>query len=66
MICNVTPEQDHRGRAYELFPPSGPLAVMPHVEGRCGLIWCVATDQADAVLALPDDEFMRRANERGT
>ena len=64
MICNVTPEQDHRGRAFELFTPSGPMAVMPHVEGRCGLIWCVPTEEAEAVLDLPDHEFMRRANAR--
>ena len=44
VICNVTPEQDHRGRAFELFTPSGPLAVMPHVEGRCGLMRTLADD----------------------
>lgn len=64
VICNVTPEQDHRGRAFELFTPSGPFAVMPHVEGRCGLIWCVANDDAEALLELPEDEFLRRANRR--
>jgi len=64
VICNITPEQDHRGRAFELFTPSGPFAVMPHVEGRCGLIWCVATDAVDALMNLPEDEFLRRANRR--
>jgi len=37
---------------------------MPHVEGRCGLIWCVANDDAEALLELPEDEFLRRANRR--
>lgn len=64
VICNVTPEQDHRGRAFELFTPTGPMAVMPHVGGRCGLIWCVPGGEVDALLAMPDQEFMRRANER--
>jgi 2-octaprenyl-6-methoxyphenol hydroxylase len=64
VICNITPEQDHRGRAFELFTPSGPLAVMPHVEGRCGLIWCVPTDGVDELMELPGDEFLRRANRR--
>ena len=64
VICNVTPEQDHRGRAFELFTPDGPFAVMPHVEGRCGLIWCVPTDGVDEVMNLPEDEFLRRANRR--
>ncbi|MEE4293486.1 MAG: 2-octaprenyl-6-methoxyphenyl hydroxylase [Xanthomonadales bacterium] len=64
VICNVTPEEDHRGRAFELFTPSGPMAVMPHEDGRCGLIWCVPTAAADALLEWPDAEFMSRANAR--
>jgi 2-octaprenyl-6-methoxyphenol hydroxylase len=64
VICNVTPEEDHRGRAFELFTPTGPMAVMPHVNGRCGLIWCVPGDQVESMMNLPEAEFMRRANRR--
>jgi 2-octaprenyl-6-methoxyphenol hydroxylase len=64
VICNITPEQDHQGRAFECFTPTGPFAVMPHVEGRCGLIWCVSTEQADEMMELPDHEFLRRAQQR--
>jgi 2-octaprenyl-6-methoxyphenol hydroxylase len=64
IICNITPEQEHRGRAFECFSPSGPFAVMPHVRDRCGLIWCVHSDEAAAMLDLPDREFLHRARER--
>jgi len=64
VICNVTPEQDHRGRAFECFTPSGPFAVMPHVNGRCGLIWCEHSERAQALLDLPDGEFLQRAQQR--
>jgi 2-octaprenyl-6-methoxyphenol hydroxylase len=64
IICNVTPEQHHRGRAFECFTPSGPFAVMPHVNGRCGLIWCAETGRADELLGLPEEEFLRLANAR--
>jgi 2-octaprenyl-6-methoxyphenol hydroxylase len=64
VICNVTPEQEHRGRAFECFTPSGPFAVMPHVNGRCGLIWCVESDRAQALLDLTDAEFLQRAQRR--
>ncbi|MCU0989280.1 MAG: 2-octaprenyl-6-methoxyphenyl hydroxylase [Xanthomonadales bacterium] len=64
VICNVTPEQEHRGRAFECFTPSGPFAVMPHVEGRCGLIWCVATADAPRLLELPEAEFLAAAHRR--
>lgn len=64
VICNVTPEQDHRGRAFELFTPTGPMAVMPHVSGRCGLIWCVPGEEAERMLEMPEEEFMQQANRR--
>jgi 2-octaprenyl-6-methoxyphenol hydroxylase len=64
VICNVTPEQHHRGRAFECFTPSGPFAVMPHVNGRCGLIWCVEPGQAQQLIELPEAEFLERANAR--
>jgi len=64
LICNITPEQPHEGRAFELFTPSGPFAVMPHVEGRCGLIWCVESAAAKELLELPDAGFLQRAHAR--
>jgi len=64
VICNITPEQQHEGRAYECFTPSGPFAVMPHVGGRCGLIWCVDSERAAQVLDLPEADFLAAAHER--
>ena len=64
VICNITPEQSHHGRAFECFTPAGPFAVMPHVRDRCGLIWCVSPNEAPALLNLPQAEFLPRAQER--
>ncbi len=64
VICNITPEQDHAGRAFECFTPTGPFAVMPHVEGRCGLIWCVETPEVPRMLEMADSEFLERAQAR--
>jgi len=64
VICNVTPEDDHRGRAFECFTPSGPFAVMPHVNGRCGLIWCVEPGQVEAMMEMPETQFLEQANRR--
>jgi 2-octaprenyl-6-methoxyphenol hydroxylase len=61
VICSITPEKAHGGRAWECFTPTGPFAVLPHVNGRCGLVWSVASDAADDILQLPDDEFLCRA-----
>jgi 2-octaprenyl-6-methoxyphenol hydroxylase len=64
VICNITPEQDHRGRAFECFTPTGPFAVMPHINGRCGLIWCASPEQAAAMMEMPEKEFLREAQTR--
>lgn len=64
VICNISPERDHRGRAFELLTATGPFAVMPHVNGRCGLIWCVPREQAQHLLEMPEQEFMARAQAR--
>lgn len=64
VICNVTPEEHHRGRAYECFTPTGPFAVLPHVGDRCGLVWCVASADAGALLEFSDADFIERAQQR--
>jgi len=63
VICNITPEQDHRGRAFECFTATGPFAVMPHVQGRCGLIWCVSPERAAELMDLPGQEFLGLAHQ---
>ena len=64
IICNITPDEVHNGRAFERLTPTGPFAVLPHVGGRCGLVWSVASDDAAALLAMPEAEFLAAAHER--
>jgi 2-octaprenyl-6-methoxyphenol hydroxylase len=64
IIANVTPEISHRNRAFERFTRTGPLAVLPHVGDRCGIVWSVASEDAESVLALDDDVFLEGLQER--
>jgi 2-octaprenyl-6-methoxyphenol hydroxylase len=64
VICNITPEQDHRGRAFECFTRTGPFAVMPHVNGRCGLIWCVSSEKVTEMMEMPAEKFLDMAQQR--
>ncbi len=64
VVCNITPEQAHNGRAFECFTPSGPMAVLPHRGSRCGLVWCLSNDEADDKLAMGDEEFLAAAQAR--
>ena len=40
------------------------MAVMHHVQGRCGLICCVPGDEVDRQMNLSDADFMIQANAR--
>ncbi len=60
LIANVTPAEDHRGRAFERLTPDGPMALLPHVGKRCGLIWTRPTEMAGELLALDDEAFRHR------
>ncbi|MFA6229605.1 MAG: 2-octaprenyl-6-methoxyphenyl hydroxylase [Rhodanobacter sp.] len=63
-VCTVTPGRDHAHRAYERFSDEGPIALLPLAERRCGLVLTVATDQAAAVAALDDDNYIALAQQR--
>jgi 2-octaprenyl-6-methoxyphenol hydroxylase len=64
IITNVTPQQAHDNVAYERFTDTGPLALLPMSEGRCAVVWTVASGQAGAVMALDDAAFLGRLQER--
>jgi 2-octaprenyl-6-methoxyphenol hydroxylase len=64
VICNITPEIAHDGRAFERLTDTGPFAVLPHTGDRCGLVWSVATKDAEDILALDDAAFLSRAEQR--
>ncbi|MDR2214146.1 MAG: 2-octaprenyl-6-methoxyphenyl hydroxylase [Pseudomonadales bacterium] len=64
LIANIACALPHAGRAWERFTPNGPLALLPLPdfagEHRCALVWTQPQAQAEAVLALPDAEFLAR------
>ncbi len=64
IICNITPEIAHDGRAFECLTETGPFAVLPHTGIRCGLVWSVATGSAKDILELDDESFLTQAQGR--
>ena len=64
VICNITPELAHEGRAFECLTATGPFAVLPHTGKRCGLVWSVASENEQEILELDDATFLSRAQER--
>jgi 2-octaprenyl-6-methoxyphenol hydroxylase len=60
----LEPEGDHQHTAYERFWPSGPFAILPLPGGRCQVVWTSPHAEAQAILNLPEGEFMAELERR--
>ncbi len=63
VITNIETERFHEHVAYERFTDSGPVAILPVAEGRCGVVWTLAPEAAERVLALDDAQFIAELQE---
>ena len=62
IVTTVAHERDHHGRAEEHFLPAGPFAILPlkrdpTVGHRSSIVWTEAAQEAQRVVALPDEGF---------
>ncbi|MEM9806127.1 MAG: FAD-dependent hydroxylase [Cyanobacteria bacterium P01_D01_bin.56] len=54
----LAPAKSHQNTAYEKFWPSGPFAILPIPGNRCQVVWTVPHEEAKAIAALPEEDFM--------
>jgi 2-octaprenyl-6-methoxyphenol hydroxylase len=59
ICCAVAPERDHDGTAFERFTRSGPVALLPQAQGRCGAIMVVDNADVARLMALNEGDFLR-------
>jgi 2-octaprenyl-6-methoxyphenol hydroxylase len=64
IVINVGHERDHDGRAEEHFLPAGPFAILPLKGRRSSIVWTEATEEAERIVALPDDAFHAELEQR--
>jgi 2-octaprenyl-6-methoxyphenol hydroxylase len=57
IVINVAHERDHGGRAEEHFLPAGPFAMLPLKGRRSSIVWTERAEEAERIVALPDDAF---------
>jgi 2-octaprenyl-6-methoxyphenol hydroxylase len=57
IVCTVTHEREHNGRAEEHFLPAGPFAILPLTGKRVSIVWTETAKEAERIVALPDAEF---------
>jgi 2-octaprenyl-6-methoxyphenol hydroxylase len=55
----VRHEKPHEGTAVEHFMPSGPFAILPlKDQNLSSVVWTIAAEKKDAIMNLPQDEFL--------
>lgn len=54
----VVAQRFHDHVAYERFTESGPIALLPLTDGRCGLVWTARPTEVGRLLALDDAGFL--------
>jgi 2-octaprenyl-6-methoxyphenol hydroxylase len=64
IVTNITPQLPHNNIAYERFTETGPMALLPMSDQRCAVVWTVASDQADDVMALDETDFLAQLQQR--
>ncbi|MEW7974622.1 MAG: 2-octaprenyl-6-methoxyphenyl hydroxylase [Candidatus Thiodiazotropha endolucinida] len=64
IIANLRAEQAHRGIAYERFTNTGPLALLPMCDDRLSMVWTAKDDQVAELMALRDEAFLLRLQDR--
>lgn len=69
IVANVTTSESHQGIAYERFTDTGPMALLPLLSvdasvHRSALIWTMPHHQAKAILASPEQPFLKALQQR--
>jgi 2-octaprenylphenol hydroxylase len=57
VVTHVATEKPHRETAWQRFLPTGPVALLPLVDGRSSLVWSCPDAQAKDLLAANEKEF---------
>ncbi|MDH5326879.1 MAG: FAD-dependent monooxygenase, partial [Gammaproteobacteria bacterium] len=60
VIANISCSHPQAHTAYERFTPQGPLALLPMGVERYSLVWTHNQRDVEAVMALPDTDFLQQ------
>lgn len=62
IVCTVRPEHSHQWTAWQRFLPTGPIALLPLLDGSCSVVWSVDEGLAAQLEAQSDTEFTASIN----
>ncbi|WP_137701050.1 UbiH/UbiF/VisC/COQ6 family ubiquinone biosynthesis hydroxylase [Marimonas lutisalis] len=58
LVCAIGHEKPHHGIAHQFFMPPGPLAILPLPGNVSSIVWSETHENAAAINALPDAEYL--------
>ncbi len=58
LVTTVKTTKHHANTAYERFTASGPLALLPTVDGQSSVVWTRSTEEAEALMAGSEADFL--------
>jgi 2-octaprenyl-6-methoxyphenol hydroxylase len=64
VVAFIQPEKPHHNIAYERFQTDGPFAILPLPENICRIVWTAPKAEAEAILALSEEEFLIQLSQR--
>jgi 2-octaprenyl-6-methoxyphenol hydroxylase len=64
IVATVRPEKPHNDTAFERFWTSGPFAILPLPGNRCRIVWTAPRAEAEALVALDDEQFLTELGKR--
>jgi 2-octaprenyl-6-methoxyphenol hydroxylase len=58
LVCAIEHELPHHGVAHQFFMPPGPLAILPLTGNRSSIVWSEASQNAEDINAMSDDDYL--------
>lgn len=63
IVTNLQTEKPHQNCAYERLTKTGPVALLPFHNNRCGMVWSVRNDSLPQLLQADDADFLKQAQQ---
>jgi 2-octaprenyl-6-methoxyphenol hydroxylase len=64
IVATIAHERAHDGVAHEFFLPGGPFAILPLRGARSNIVWAEPRAAADALLKMPERDFLSELKRR--